>query len=125
MTVAPASSTTSTVTASGSSTSDLATYSTRSLAAIVPSLLGGGDDARVPEQAQDGVRGLRALGEPRLRLVFVDDERDGLGARVVVPDDLDRSPVAGAAAVGDDDSVSRLLGRANARQPDADCHGCW
>src|SRR4249920_360450 len=35
MTVAPSSSTTSTVTASGSSTSDFATYSTRSLAAIV------------------------------------------------------------------------------------------
>src|SRR6202008_3437331 len=33
-----------------------------------------------------------------------------------------RSPVAGAAAVGDDDPIGWLLRRADARQPNADCH---
>src|SRR4051794_1102057 len=123
ITVAPSSSTTSTVTAPGSSTSDFATYSTRSLAAIVATLLGRGHDARVPEQAKDGVRRLGALREPGLRLVGIDLERDRIGPRVVVAKRLDRSTVACASAVGDDDPVGRLLRRADAREPDTDCHG--
>src|SRR5213075_2862423 len=94
MTVAPSSSTTSTVTADGSSTSDLATYSTRSLAAMVPTpLLGCGHDARIPEQPQDRVGRLGALGDPSLGGLGVDLELDRLGARVVVTDDLDRAPI--------------------------------
>ena len=75
------------------------------------------------EQAGDGVGRLGALGEPGLGLVGVDLELDRLGARVVVAERLDATAVAGAAAVGDDDTIGRLLRRADAREPDADCHG--
>src|SRR6185369_613511 len=80
--------TTSTLTASGSSTSDLATYSTRSAAAIVRPLLGGqaGDDAGLLEEPANRVRRLGALGEPILGLRLVHAERDGIGPGVVVPD---------------------------------------
>src|SRR5258705_4471425 len=113
---------TSTLTASGSSTSDLATYSTSSAAAIVVLLLSGGHDAGRAEEAEDGIRWLGALGLPGGRLLGVDVELDRLGSRVVVADDLDRPTVAGGAAVGDDDAVGRLFRRAHARQPDSDCH---
>src|SRR5258708_37495013 len=119
MTVVPSSSITSTVTADGSSTSDLATYSTRSLAAIVAALLGGGHDARCPEESEDGIGRLRALGQPGLRLVGVDLEVDRFGTRVVVADRLDRATVPGVAAVGDDDPAGRPLPRADPPQPGA------
>ena len=51
-------------------------------------------------------------------------ELDRLAARVVVTERLEGAAVAGAAPVGDDDAVRRLLVRADARQSDADCHGC-
>src|SRR5690349_13579954 len=97
MTVPPWSWTTSTLTASGSSTSDLATYSTRSAAAIVVLLLLGREDPRRAEEPCDGVGRLGALGEPGARLVGVDVELDRLRARVVVADRLDRPTVAGRA----------------------------
>src|SRR4029450_6424797 len=129
MTVPPPSRTTSTFTASGSSTSDLATYPTGPAAASVGPLLPGGRDARVLEQPLDRVGGLRALGQPRLRLVGVDVDLDRLRAGVVVADRLDRPAVAGAAAVGHDHAVARLFGRADPGQPDSDCHvlssGAW
>src|SRR6266566_2123474 len=113
---------TSTLTASGSSTSDLATYSTSSAAAIVVLLLSGGHDAGRAQEAEDGVRRLGALGQPGGRLFGVDVELDRLGSGVVVADDLDRPTVAGGAPVSDDDAIGRLLRRAHARQPDSDCH---
>src|SRR4029453_2022346 len=87
-------------------------------------LLGRGHDARRTEEPEHGVGRLGALRQPRLGLLPVDHELDRLRARVVVADDLDGPTVAGAPAVGDDDAVGRLLGRADARQPDASCHGC-
>src|SRR3712207_1195487 len=93
MTVATSSSMTSTLTAYGSSTSDFATYSTRSLAAISAPLLAGRQDAGLLEQAGDGVGRLRALGQPVLRLVGVDVQLDGLRARVVVADGIDGAAI--------------------------------
>src|SRR5689334_7495218 len=124
MTVPPPSWTTSTLTASGSSTSDFATYSTRSTAAIwAPLLLLGRNDAGVAEQSEDGVGRLRALREPGAGLLGVDVDLDRFRPRVVVADRLDRAAVARGARVGDDHAVGRLLRRADARQPDPDCHG--
>src|SRR6478609_9043971 len=124
MTVPPWSWTTSTFTASGSSTRDLATYSTRSAAAIGDLLLLGRQDAGGLEQAGDRVGRLGALGKPRRRLLGVDVELDRLGPGVVVADRRDRPAVPGRARVGDDHAVGWLLPRDHARQPDADCHRC-
>ena len=49
----------------------------------------------------------------------------GSRARVVVAEGLERPPVTGATAVGDDDAIARLLVRADAREPDANCHEWW
>src|SRR4029077_7467485 len=87
-------------------------------------LLGGGQDARLTEEPSDGVGRLGALVEPRLCPIGIDDELGRFSARVVVPERLERSPVTGASAVGDDDAIAGLLVRADARQPDTDCHEC-
>src|SRR5919204_17363 len=113
--------TTSTVTASGSSTRDFATYSTSSLAATAR-LPGRGQHARAPEEASDGLGRLGPLREPALRLGLVDVQPDGLGAGVVVADRVDRTPVAGGAAVGDHQPVGWLLGCADSCQADAHGH---
>ena len=46
----------------------------------------------------------------------------GLLPRVVVTEGVERAAVAGAAAVGDDEAIGRLLRRADAGETDAD-HG--
>src|SRR3990170_3156029 len=121
MIVPSSSRTSSTRTASGSSTSERATYSTSSFAPIA-ALLPGGQHARHLEQPLDGVGRLGALREPRLRALDVDLELDGLRPRVVVPDRLDRATVARVAGIRDDDTVRRLLLRPDAREPDPNGH---
>ena len=81
---------------------------------------------RMPASAEQSGDGVRTAGRPWRATAFALSastlELDRLGARVVVAERLDRAAVAGAAAVGDDDAIGRLLRRADARQPDADCH---
>src|SRR5262245_18005274 len=122
MTVPSSSSTSVTLTESGSSTSDFATYSTSSFALMAALLLLCRQDAGAAEQARDGVRGQCALGEPRLGLVGVDGQLDRICARVVVPERLDRAAVPRAAGVGDDHAIARLLRGADAGQADANGH---
>src|SRR5512132_107837 len=104
-TTASSRSSSSTLTASGSSTSWRARYATRS--ANVLDL----------EQTRDRLRRLRPLAEPLLDLVLVELDRRRIGLRVVAPDDLDESPVPRRARVGDDDAVDRVLLRPDPRQP--------
>src|SRR4051794_23483829 len=47
--------------------------------------------------------------QPVLRPLLVEDDRRGLGLRVVLADRLDRAPVARRAFVGDDDPPDRVL----------------
>src|SRR5436305_13401227 len=109
-TCAPSRSISSTCTASGSSTSRRA--SSASSSANVLRL----------QQALDRVGGLRALREPVLDLVLVELDRRGIGLRVVATDDLDELAVARGTRVGSNDAVDRILLRADARQPQLDCH---
>ncbi len=47
------------------------------------------DEALLGEETADRIRRLRALREPRLDLLVVDDDRLGFGARIIVSEDLD------------------------------------
>src|SRR5205814_7456808 len=102
-TSAPSRSTSSTRTASGSSTSLRA--SSASSSANVLDL----------EQSLDGLRGLRALGEPVLDPLLVELDRRRVGLRVVAPDYLDELAVARRARVGGDDAEHRVLLRPDPR----------
>ena len=75
----------------------------------------GDGDAVVCEEAVHGVRGLRADGEPVLHALLVDLEDLGVGARVVVPQDLDEVAVALGALVGDHHSIAGLVGLSDVR----------
>ena len=88
------------------------------------------DDAGLLEQAADGVGRLGALGEPVLGLGLVDAQLDRVGPRVVVPDRVDRAPVAGGSAVGDDEPVasaawSRRRGSGGCGRPWGGCSSWW
>src|SRR4029077_17713246 len=79
-------------------------------------------DAGGAEQASHGVRRLGALRHPRLRLLGIYLEVDRLGARVVVPERLDRATVPGAPGIGYHDPVAGCLLRADARESDPNRH---
>src|SRR5689334_22693318 len=73
------------------------------------------------EQPRDGIGRLRAVAQPLLHLLLVDDYLDRIAARVVVTDDLEETPVTRRACVRDDEPVRRLLSRARTAQTDLDC----
>src|SRR5207249_11366086 len=118
-----------TTTASGASTSCFATCSTNSRlpgaldASVMRGSTGGRrdlglGDAAANEKHPRGRGRARAVLDPMARAVRVDDEVDGLGARVVVTDGLDELAIARRARIGDDDPVRGGLRLADAAQAD-------
>ena len=67
--------------------------------------------------------GCGALRQPLGGLLGVDVDLDGLAARVVVTERVERAAVTGGAAVGDDEAVAGLLGRTDSGEADSDCQG--
>src|SRR5688572_9176554 len=132
---APLVSSASTCTASGSSTSDLARYSSTAMAvgaefsfSLTPSLLLLRRLEDVPrtgdlEQLLDAFGRLRAVLQPVQRPVVVDLDERRLYARFVGADDLDEAPVAGRMRVGRDHAVGRLLGLSHPHEAEFDGHG--
>src|SRR5829696_7682031 len=117
----PSSSSSSTTTASGSSTRAL-TRNSRSSVIRRDRLAAGGFDALGPQQGRHRLRGLGAVLEPVARALLVEDDRRGLGLRVVLADRLDRATVARRAFVGDDDPPDRVLLGTHSSKSDSDCH---
>jgi hypothetical protein len=72
------------------------------------------------EKLADTVGGLGALLQPSDGLVVVDVEVGGLGARVVLTEDLDEAAIAGTTLVGNDDAVVGLLGLSDASETQLD-----
>ena len=71
------------------------------------------DDALFRKEAAHGIEGCAPLASHSTCLLLVDDDRSRLGARIVVPEDLDESPVARRVRVGNDETVGRLFLRAH------------
>src|SRR3970282_1703864 len=76
----------------------------------------------VRQEMFHGVRRLGALLDPLRRLLRGDLDGGRLGQRVVVPDDLDESPVARCARVGPPHAVGRLPCRPSPSQSDVYRH---
>src|SRR3954447_11917949 len=87
-----------------------------------PPLTRGGVDALSLEKLANLGRRLRALGQPLADPVLLEDDRRGLGLRVVLAHGLDEAPVAGRALVGHDDPPDRVLLAAPAGQSESNCH---
>src|SRR6266511_2294908 len=123
-TMSPFSSVSSTLTASGSSTSDRArnSFCSRIAAGGTPLVGARRLDALGAQQYGDRLRGLRPMVEPVARPLLVDRDHRGIGLRVVLADRLDRPPVAGRAAVGDDHAPDRILARPDPSETDSNCH---
>ncbi len=68
------------------------------------------------EQTADGIGELRTFGVPVLNAIVLEIDGGGVGTRVVGPDDLDRTTVAGAILLDNNDAVLGLLAGAYARQ---------
>jgi hypothetical protein len=58
---------------------------------------------------------LRTLANPVIHAVPLDVHGCGLGPRIVLPYDLNRTAITGAVFLDHDDTVIRLLTRSNAR----------
>src|SRR5688500_1423156 len=76
------------------------------------------DDLGVHEKVVDGGGGLCALLEPVLDALFLEDDGLRLGARVVLPDDVDGLAPWVLGLVLDHDAEARLLLLADAGQSD-------
>src|SRR5690349_15785100 len=81
--------------------------------------------ARVADDAAHGITWLSALGDPVLSARKIEVGVVALLLRIVVPDDLDELPVAGATCVCYDDLVVRTLAGAFAAEADGNCHSLY
>ena len=81
--------------------------------------------ASVADDAPHCIRGLSALRDPVLCAREIEIGVIGLFLRIIVPDDLDELPVAGAAAVCDDNLVVRALGGAFPAEADCNCQNLF
>jgi len=71
-------------------------------------------------QGTDGVRGLRAFGNPVVDALFLHVHERRFGAGIVVAEDLDEAAVARRARIGDDDAEERALLGTSATQTNGD-----
>src|SRR5579883_705712 len=81
-------------------------------------------DALALEQPRHAVARLGPIRQPTLSLGRVDHYGRRLGARVVVPQDVQKRAVAGGAGVGHDHPIGRLLLSARAAQANSQ-HTCF
>ena len=77
------------------------------------------DYALPPKEFGYSFTWLSAPTQPLTRLIVINLERLGAGARVVMPDDLDKRPVSRRPLVGHHDAVVRLLSKALSSQADS------
>src|SRR5258707_13209476 len=66
--------------------------------------------------------GLRAARQPAASALLVENDRRGVGLRVVVTDRLDHAAVARRALIGDDDAPNRILLAAPPCEPQPNRH---
>jgi hypothetical protein len=76
------------------------------------------DDGLLGQKAADGLRDLSSLGCPVVDAIALEFDAGGVGAGIVSTNHLDRTAIAGAVLLDDNDAVMGLLTGANARQTD-------
>lgn len=80
------------------------------------------EDAGAPQERADGVRRQGAVVEPVVGTLRLHLEAVLCLTRMVMADDLDEAPIAGARAVGDDDAIVRLLLAADTAETNSNGH---